>query len=105
MSNLAGTIDLVSAEVVLTDFIAAMVTCVFAEGSTARGCLATFESTSVNVSRSEGATVATESFMLPEEVSQPVMVVIAEILSDGSVGTITIQPVLSVITTTTAGKV
>ena len=87
---------------ILTDYLDATVTCVFAIGSTAMGCLVTFEPSSmVTVSRNEGAAVATVNTTFSEEVSQPVMVVVTELLSDGTISAITVQPTLNLMFTTT----
>ena len=95
---LVATIALLSSEVVVRDFTSVSLSCVFAANSNALGCQASFRPMLlVNASLSQGATEATGEMVFSEELPRPLMVSVAEILSSGSVSSITIQPSLTIL--------
>lgn len=72
----------------------ANITCTFAAGSTAAGCLAILGSVGqVNISRDPGADIAMEMVLLdPSDVSEDLTVTVAEVTSDGRLGSIIFVP-------------
>ncbi len=103
----ADTTGLQSSRVV-ADFYSASITCEFAAGALAVGCQVSFGSVfNFNISRDPGSYIAMENVTFPEvlrDSSLLEMVAVAEILVDGSVSSVFLQPVVTIMVTATTSK-
>lgn len=85
-----------------TNFISANITCYFAVGASGLGCQASFGSIlEKNISRLLGSNVAMETVTFSQALGDLLDITMAEILADGSVSSIRLQPLISVTSTTT----
>lgn len=85
-----------------TNYFSANITCYFAVGATGLGCLASFGSIlEINISRLLGSNVAMETVTFSQALGDPLDVSMAEILADGSVSSIRLQPLINITSTTT----
>ena len=84
-----------------TNLISANITCYFAVGTTGLGCQASFGSIfEKNISRLLGSNVAMETVTFSQTLRE-LDVTVAEILADGSVSSIRLQPLINITSTTT----
>ena len=78
--------------IVEVDYSSANVTCFFADGATGIGCHVSFGSLpGVNITRVMTSTIATASLPFPDVLMGQVRVIVAELLADGTVSSLTFE--------------